>query len=99
MYDNDLIQTLAQKLLTDFKRHESHANLQIGKVTIYVNERRPRDLPKDVVVDVGCNWPAIGTVDPDQTAQFATDLQNAAVIAREAEKKLFHSGYLIYRSL
>lgn len=36
MHDKELLETLAGKLVRDFCRHERHASMQVGKVTIYV---------------------------------------------------------------
>jgi hypothetical protein len=99
MSTNDLRNTLIQRLMNDYRRHGCSSTLQIGKVTIYVRERCHSRVQKQHTVDVGCNWPSIGTVDPEQTAEFAKDMQNAADIARETEKRLEQAGCIIYRSI
>lgn len=94
-------EALVTKLVTDFKRHDTSAHCQIGKCSIFLQDRYLRGVSDEtkVVVEVGVNWPACGTVDPDAASQFATDLQAAALIASATEAALVNAGYLIWRNV
>ena len=79
-YDETMRETLAAKLVTDYRRHEgSGTHVAIDCIDIYVQEDRHGR------TSVGLNWPGMGTESVGHAGRFHAYLGVAIDIASRAQ--------------